>query len=89
MDIKIANEHPSIDDAFERTIKDIGIPPRPIIIDHVVAEMRKEAPNFDTPTSSIWVESLLPMSVFPPVSLRRSIHPTLVFAARCIPSLTR
>jgi hypothetical protein len=24
MDIKIANEHPSIDEAFERTIKDIG-----------------------------------------------------------------
>lgn len=46
MDIRSSNEHPQIDDAFERTIKDIGIPPRPVIIDHVVAEMRKEAPNF-------------------------------------------
>ncbi len=46
MDIGIAHEPPLIDDAFERTIKDIGIPPRPVIMDRVVAEMRKEDPNF-------------------------------------------
>ena len=46
MQIGIANEPPSIDDIFERTIKDIGIPPRPVIMDRVVAEMRKEDPNF-------------------------------------------
>ncbi len=40
-----ANVPPSIDDAFERPVKDIGIPPRPNIIDGVVAEMRKEDPK--------------------------------------------
>jgi HD-like signal output (HDOD) protein len=45
MDIKIANEHPSINDTFERTIRDIAIPPRPVILDRVQDEMRKEAPN--------------------------------------------
>jgi HD-like signal output (HDOD) protein len=46
MNIETANEHSSVDDAFERTIKDIGIPPRPVIIDRVIAEMRKDSPNF-------------------------------------------
>ena len=46
MDIEIAKEPPSINDAFERTIKDIGIPPRPAILDRVKAEMRKETPSF-------------------------------------------
>jgi HD-like signal output (HDOD) protein len=46
MDIKIANEPPSIDDAFEKTIKDIRIPPRPVILERVQDEMRKENPNF-------------------------------------------
>ena len=42
MDIEIANEHPSIDDIFEQTIKGITIPPRPVILEHVQEEMRKE-----------------------------------------------
>ena len=46
MDIEIANEHPSINEVFERTIKDINIPPRPIILERVKVEMRKEDPNF-------------------------------------------
>jgi HD-like signal output (HDOD) protein len=46
MDVEIANEHPSINDAFERTLKDINIPPRPIILERVKVEMRKEDPNF-------------------------------------------
>ena len=46
MDIEIANEYPSINDAFERIIKDIGIPPRPVILDRVKDEMRKETPSF-------------------------------------------
>jgi HD-like signal output (HDOD) protein len=45
MDIKFANELSPIDESFERIIKDIGIPPRPVIIDRVVAEMRKAAPD--------------------------------------------
>lgn len=40
------NEHPSIDRVLEQTLKDIGIPPRPAIIDRIVAEMRKDDPNF-------------------------------------------
>jgi HD-like signal output (HDOD) protein len=46
MDIDIANKHPSIDDAFERTIKDLGIPPRPVILDRFKEEMRNDTPNF-------------------------------------------
>jgi HD-like signal output (HDOD) protein len=46
MNIEITNEHPSIDDAFERTIKDIDIPPRPVILEHFQDEMRKENPSF-------------------------------------------
>ena len=42
MDIEIANAHPSIDDIFEQTIKGITIPPRPVILEHVQEEMRKE-----------------------------------------------
>ena len=45
MNMRSANVPQPIDDAFERPIKDIGIPPRPIIIDRVVAEMRKEDPK--------------------------------------------
>jgi HD-like signal output (HDOD) protein len=45
MDMEIANKHPLIDDAFERTIKDIGIPPRPVILDRFKEEMRKDTPN--------------------------------------------
>jgi HD-like signal output (HDOD) protein len=43
MDIEVANKHRSINDVFERTIKDITIPPRPVILDRVQDEMRKEA----------------------------------------------
>jgi HD-like signal output (HDOD) protein len=46
MRIEMANKHPSIDDAFERTIKDLGIPPRPVILDRFKDEMRKDSPNF-------------------------------------------
>jgi HD-like signal output (HDOD) protein len=46
MGIEIANKHPLIDDAFERTIKDIGIPPRPVILDRFKDEMRKNNPSF-------------------------------------------
>jgi HD-like signal output (HDOD) protein len=45
MNVDIANKHPSIDDAFERTIKDLGIPPRPVILDRFKEEMRKDTPN--------------------------------------------
>lgn len=41
-----ANEPLSIDSILEQTLKDIGIPPRPEIIDRIAAEMRKEDPNF-------------------------------------------
>jgi len=44
VNIEIANEHPSINEIFERTIKDINIPPRPIILERVKVEMRKEDP---------------------------------------------
>jgi HD-like signal output (HDOD) protein len=46
MYIEIANEHPSIDDIFEQTIKGIAIPPRPVILERVKDEMSKEEPNF-------------------------------------------
>jgi HD-like signal output (HDOD) protein len=46
MNIEITHEHPSINDTFEQTIKDIGIPPRPFILDRVKAEMSKETPSF-------------------------------------------
>lgn len=37
---------PSIDSILEQTLKDIGIPPRPVILDRIAAEMRKDDPNF-------------------------------------------
>jgi HD-like signal output (HDOD) protein len=42
---RIADRY-AIDSALERTVKDIGIPPRPVILDRIVAEMRKSNPNF-------------------------------------------
>jgi HD-like signal output (HDOD) protein len=36
----------SLDSVVERTVKEIGIPPRPVILDRIVAEMRKSNPNF-------------------------------------------
>ncbi len=41
-----ANAQPSIDVVLEQTVRDLGIPPRPEIIDRVVAETRKDNPNF-------------------------------------------
>ncbi|MCX7169160.1 MAG: HDOD domain-containing protein, partial [Proteobacteria bacterium] len=41
-----SRESPSIDATLERTLKDIGIPPRPEIIDRIAAEMRKDDPNY-------------------------------------------
>jgi HD-like signal output (HDOD) protein len=46
MDANIANRHPPIDAAFERTIKDLGIPPRPVILDRFKEEMHKDTPDF-------------------------------------------
>lgn len=35
-----------IPELLESTLRDIGIPPRPVILDRISAEMRKEDPNF-------------------------------------------
>lgn len=43
---KDPHESLSIDSFLEQTLKDIGIPPRPEIIDRIAAEMRKDDPNF-------------------------------------------
>lgn len=40
------HESPSLDTTLEQTLKDIGIPPRPEIIDRIAAEMREDDPNF-------------------------------------------
>ena len=37
---------PSVDSELERTLNGIGIPPRPVIIDRITQEMRKDEPNF-------------------------------------------
>jgi HD-like signal output (HDOD) protein len=37
---------PSVDQILEQTIKEIGIPPRPVIMDRIETEMRKGDPNF-------------------------------------------
>jgi HD-like signal output (HDOD) protein len=36
---------PSVDNVLERTLKDIGIPTRPVILDRIAEEMRKDDPN--------------------------------------------
>ncbi|TRZ69306.1 MAG: HDOD domain-containing protein [Rhodocyclaceae bacterium] len=36
----------SLDSILEQTLKDIGIPPRPEILERIAAEMVKDAPNF-------------------------------------------
>lgn len=46
MTTELTRESPSIDTTLEQTLKDIGIPPRPEIIDRIAAEMRKDDPNF-------------------------------------------
>ena len=40
------DELSSIDSILEQTLKDIGIPPRPVILDRISAEMDKDDPNF-------------------------------------------
>lgn len=37
----------SVESVLERTIKDIGIPPRPAILDRIAEEMRKDEPSFN------------------------------------------
>jgi HD-like signal output (HDOD) protein len=79
MDTKFANEHSSVDDAFERIIKDIGIPPRPVIIDRVVAEMRKAAPDFRRLGQIIATDVSLSAGLMKTVNspyfgLRRKVH---------------
>ncbi len=37
----------SFEAKLESTLRDIGIPPRPIILDHVGTEMHKDEPNFN------------------------------------------
>ncbi len=39
-------EHMAVDSVLEQTLKDIGIPPRPVIIERIAAEMREDEPNF-------------------------------------------
>lgn len=39
-------EQQPVDAVLEQTLKDIGIPPRPEIIERIAAEMHKEDPNF-------------------------------------------
>lgn len=40
------NNPMSVDSILERTLKDIGIPPRPLILDRIEEEMRKADPSF-------------------------------------------
>jgi HD-like signal output (HDOD) protein len=39
--------HPAFEAQLESTLRDIGIPPRPSILDHITSEMQKEVPNFN------------------------------------------
>jgi len=39
-------DHPSIEAQLESTLRDIGIPPRPTILDRISFEMQKVEPNF-------------------------------------------
>jgi len=41
-----AKPPPAIDSVLEKAIKDIGIPPRPEILDRIAAEMSSDDPNF-------------------------------------------
>jgi HD-like signal output (HDOD) protein len=43
---KIPDEMHSVDSVLEQTLKDIGIPPRPEILDRIAAEMHQDDPNF-------------------------------------------
>jgi HD-like signal output (HDOD) protein len=46
MNTNRAPDNYALDSVLQRTVKDIGIPPRPVILDRIVAEMRKSSPNF-------------------------------------------
>lgn len=41
-----AAQPPSVDALLEQSLRNIGIPPRPVILDRITAEMRKDDPNF-------------------------------------------
>lgn len=47
MTMDSSNPQMSVDSVLERTLKDIGIPPRPLIIDRIVQEMNRAEPNFN------------------------------------------
>ena len=40
-----AGDRPSVDMALEQAVKDIGIPPRPMILDRIAVEMHKDEPD--------------------------------------------
>lgn len=46
MNNELTDSSPSVGQVLEQTIKEIGIPPRPVIMDRIEAEMRKGDPNF-------------------------------------------
>jgi HD-like signal output (HDOD) protein len=46
MNTNRAPDNYALDSVLQRTVKDIGIPPRPVILDRIVAEMSKDNPNF-------------------------------------------
>jgi HD-like signal output (HDOD) protein len=46
MAIREPIEPPSLDSILEQTIKDIGIPPRPAILERIATEMARDDPNF-------------------------------------------
>jgi HD-like signal output (HDOD) protein len=79
MDFKFANEHSPIDESVERIIQDIGIPPHPAIIDRVIAEMRKAAPDFSQLGQIIATDVSLSASLMKTVNspyfgLRSKVH---------------
>jgi HD-like signal output (HDOD) protein len=41
-----AGARPTVERALEQSLRDIGIPPRPLILEHVAEEMRKPEPDF-------------------------------------------
>lgn len=46
MTARESNEPPSLDSILEQTLKDIGIPPRPEILERIAVETGKDDPNF-------------------------------------------
>jgi len=43
---EISKQSRPLDSVLEQAVKDIGIPPRPIIIDRIAIELKQESPNF-------------------------------------------